>query len=438
MSSHQSTPTSPKVVDQIRTDDGGIPTLTEERGLVLSRVEDQVEMVVTCSFKELPVSPTEWDAAVERLGSGIYMTYDWLRTWWHFYAGKDRLRLFVFRQAGQIVGLLPIYLARVGLWPLRLVVARLVGANIPPKVFDPPLDPGCAQTCMRLAVRHLVGVDACGLVSLGPVSEEYRPFQEAAACWEEPYAGIALRRRSGGVHSVFQLPARIVDYMNSLGKSEQKNRRKYELRFLSREHPVRVEVLSEPDSQLKAAFEEFAVLHTRQWQEEGMPGHFAAWPDGLEYNRSLVHALAPLRRVRLLRIWAGDQVVAGQYVFAWGKRWFWELPARAIGPPWDRFSLGPTGVVVMIGEAVKQGMKRIEGGLGHYDYKVRLKAIEHPVWVYRFRAPGLGSMLKRASAAVLQTALRLGYHKLWYRRIQPRLPGAFRRPQWRLWVRHDY
>jgi hypothetical protein len=92
----------------------------------------------------------------------------------------------------------------------------------------------------------------------------------------------------------------------------------------------------------------------------------------------------------------------------------------------------------MIDEAIKEGVTRIEAGLGHYDYKLRFKAVEEPVWIYRFAAPGLGAMLKRSSAAVLQTMLRLGYHKLWYRRIQPRLPAAFRRSQWQLWLRHDY
>jgi hypothetical protein len=92
----------------------------------------------------------------------------------------------------------------------------------------------------------------------------------------------------------------------------------------------------------------------------------------------------------------------------------------------------------MIGEAIKDGVTRIEGGLGHYEYKLRLKAVEHPVWIYRFAAPGLGSMLKRAIANVLQDVLGIGYHKLLYRRIQPCLPAAFRRPQWRLWLRYDY
>jgi CelD/BcsL family acetyltransferase involved in cellulose biosynthesis len=411
--------------------------LTEKIGLSCSRGEEPVEMTVASSFEKSPVSRTQWDAAVERLGSGIYMTHDWVRTWWQFYARKDRLRLFVFRQAGEIVGLLPIYLARVGLWPWRLVVARLVGANIPPKVFDPPLDPGCAQACVRQAVHHLVQADGCGLVSLGPVSEEYTPFQEVAAGWEQPYDGIDLHRRSEGVHTVFKLPARMDDYLNSLERNERKNRTK-SLRLLDSEHQARMELLSGPQGELEAAFEEFVVLHTRQWQAEGMPGHFTAWPEGLDYNRALVRALAPLGRLRLLRIRASEHVVAGVYLFALGKRWFAELPARAIGPSWDRFSLGPTGVVVMIAEAIKESVERIEGGLGHYDYKLRLKAVECPVWVYRFAAPGVGSMLKRASAAVLQAALRLGYHKLWYRRIQPRLPAAFRRPQWRLWLRHDY
>ena len=426
------------MINAARIDERGGAMLVDPRRLALDRVDNPVRMTVGNFFEELPISRTEWDAAVLRLCGNIYMTYDWVQTWWRFYGGKDRLRLFIFWQAGEIVGLFPIYLARVGLWPWRLVVARLVGANIPPKVFEPPLKPGCALACLEKAVHHLVYNDDCGLVSFGPVSAEYTPFQEVAASWRQPYAGIDLHRRCSGVHSVFKLPERVEDYLNSLGRNEQKNRRKYELRLLAKEHSVRVEVLSGPVPQLETAFEEFAAMHTRQWQAEGMPGHFAAWPDGLDYNRSLVTTLAPLGRVRLLRIWTDDQVVVGQYAFVWGKRWFWELPARAIGPSWDRFSLGPTGVVVMIGEAIKEGIERIEGGSGHYDYKVRLKAVEHPVWVYQFTAPGLVSLIRRKSALVLQAVLRLGYHKLWYRRIQPRLPATFRRPQWRLWLRNDY
>src|SRR5204862_8222110 len=52
--------------------------------------------------------------------------------------------------------------------------------------------------------------------------------------------------------------------------------------------------------------------------------------------------------------------------------------SRSIGESWERFSLGPTGIVNMISSAMEEKLARIEGGLAHYDYKLRLNAKEYP------------------------------------------------------------
>jgi hypothetical protein len=69
MNPHQNTSTSTEVADPVRTDDGDVPTFTEEQGLLLARVEDAVEMTVVCSFEELPVSTTEWEIVLEHVTS---------------------------------------------------------------------------------------------------------------------------------------------------------------------------------------------------------------------------------------------------------------------------------------------------------------------------------------------------------------------------------
>ncbi|MGA4578906.1 GNAT family N-acetyltransferase [Limisphaera sp. VF-2] len=383
------------------------------------------------------MEPCEWDRAVERLGGPIYMTWDWLRTWWEFYGGGCELRLMIFRKDGEIVGLLPVYMQRIGLPPLALTVARLVGANIPPKVFDPPLGGTWAVQCMHLALSRLEQ-DGCGLFSLGPVSEEFTLAHRDLESDPERPGRWRAEKRSAGVYTWFLLPETLEAYLSSLGKNEQKNRRKYELRMLRKEYEVVVEVLGRGREALSDAFEEFTRLHTAQWRTEGLPGHFGAWPRGLEYNRALVRAQARHQRVRLLRIRANGQTVCAQYAFAWSDRWFWELPAREVGPEWDRFSLGPTGIVVMIQEAIREGRKRIEGGLGHYPYKLRLGALERPVWIYRFSCRSPQERIRRWSARSVRLLLQWGYHKLWYRRIQPRLPERWKRPQWSLWLRHDF
>jgi|GEM_PF-342685 CelD/BcsL family acetyltransferase involved in cellulose biosynthesis len=407
-----------------------------EQGTLRARVGD-LEFIVADAFEKVEMEPAEWDRAVERLGGAVYMTWDWLRTWWEFYGNGCRLRLMIFLKDGEIVGLLPLYLQRLGLRPLQLTIARLVGANIPPKVFDPPLHAECSAECMHLALERLHR-DGCGLLSLGPVSDE---FADAHANLESTWQACLrwdVRKVSAGVYTWFALPDIFEAYLSSLGKNEQKNRRKYELRMMRKEYEVRVQVLGRNGEALNEAFEEFACLHTAQWRAEGLPGHFGAWPRGLEYNRALIQAQARHGRARLLRILANGRTVCAQYAFAWSDRWFWELPAREVSPEWDRFSLGPTGIVVMIQEAIREGRKRIEGGLGHYPYKLRLGALERPVWIYRFSCRSPQERIRRWSARSVRLLLQWGYHKLWYRRIQPRLPERWKRPQWSLWLRHDF
>lgn len=382
-------------------------------------------------FKQVPITAREWDTVVEQLGGSIYMTWDWLTTWWRFYGQGKRLRLFLLRRADQWVGVLPLYLETLGSGPLSLKVARLVGANIPPKVFDPPLAPAWAGECLRAVCAHLEA-EGCGLFSLGPVSEESAVFNADWSATTQVFGRRCLQRVSAGVHTTFRLPSSFEEYQSSYGRKNRK------LRMLGREHPMRIEVIRDGGQTLFAAFEEFVRLHMAQWRADGLPGHFGAWPHGLAYNRSLVAAQASHGRVRLLRIWAGNQVVCAQYAFAWANRWCWELPARAIGPTWDRFSLGPSGIVIMLGEALKEGCSRVEGGLGHYTYKLRLGATEHPVWLYRFLPGGVRQAIQRKAAFAARFLLKGVYQKLWYRRIQPHLPNRWQYPQWKQWLKYDF
>jgi CelD/BcsL family acetyltransferase involved in cellulose biosynthesis len=398
-----------------------------------------VQFVVADSFEAAGLDAAEWNRAVERLGGPVYMTWHWLRIWWQFYGQRDSLRIFVFRERENIVGLLPFYVSQLGFGPLSVQVARLVGANIPPKVFDPPLASGHGRSCLARAVTTLIQRDGCDLVSVGPVSTAWADTHQPETDLSGPPPGWVAQRQRAGVYTTFDLPGSLEAYLDTLGKNEQKNRRKYELRLLRKDYPVRVETLREPYAAVQAAFERFVEQHTRQWQAEGQPGHFGAWPRALEYHRALLPAMVAEGRARLMEIWAGETMVAGQYAFAHGSRWFWELPSRAIGSQWNRYSLGPTALVVMFGEAIKEGVRRIEGGLGHYDYKLRLGAREHPVCNLWFRrSGGVGLRVRLGCLLGLQEALRWTLHKLWYRRIQPRLPPRWRRPQSKLWLRHDF
>jgi CelD/BcsL family acetyltransferase involved in cellulose biosynthesis len=227
------------------------------------------------------------------------------------------------------------------------------------------------------------------------------------------------------------------DYFSALSKNERKNRRKYELRALRGEYSVSVDSVSDEEL-LAEEFEQFALQHANLWAPQGKPGHFGAWPRALDFNRALVKAQGRHGRVRFLRILADGKVISSQYTFSFGDAYYWELPARSVEKEWERFSLGPTGIVQMIEAALKEGKRRIEGGLAHYDYKLRLNAKEYAVATFRFVADTPASRFRFRAFRQFHKLFRIAYHKLWYQRILPSLPGAFSRSQSGLWLRMDF
>ena len=365
------------------------------------------------------------------------MSYDWVRTWWDFYSAGKKLRIFLFTSGETLVGIVPLYIESLGVWPFQFRVVRLVGANIPPKVFDPPIHEAWAETLFEQILVQLFGKDGCDLLSFGPVSELHKPTEKLqAACSAQKSLVAPPRTLTSDVHTVFSLPSTPEQYYEGLSKSERR-KRQYESRSLAREYSVAVDTVSAPHEAEKE-YDEFVAQHTTQWQAEGKPGHFGAWPSARQYNRALIRSLAKLGRVRFLRVKANGQVVSRQYVYSFGDAYFWELPARSHGPQWDKFSLGCTGALIMIETAISEGKRLIHAGLGHYDYKTRLNAHDYAARIVRVTANRASSRARYILFEAWRRCWSVLYYKLWYRRLCPRLGQRFWQPQPTAWLRLDF
>jgi CelD/BcsL family acetyltransferase involved in cellulose biosynthesis len=387
------------------------------------------------TFDGLDYLRDAWDEVVLRTSGSIYMTYDWVRLWWKFYGGSAKLKLFVFTDGERLLGIVPIYIDTLGWGPLRLRVARLVGANIPPKVFNPPVPRACAEDVLGEVVRQTIG-SGCDLLSFGPVCESEGWATQFHGLCTDGSRRLVRGKSACGVHSVFELPGKMEEYYSALSPSERKNRRYY-LRLLQKEYDTKVEITSDPASVVRE-FDWFAEQHKRQWYAQGQSGHFGGWPRALAFNRSLVEAQGKSGRLRFIRILANGEVISRQYIFAFAERFFWELPARAVDAKWDRFNVGNTAVVILLAQAMAEGIHRVQAGLGHYDYKVRLGAKEYPVVTYRIVAAGVLARTRFALFSLVRNCVCVVYHKMWYRRLVPGLPTFFVRPQWRWWLRLDF
>jgi CelD/BcsL family acetyltransferase involved in cellulose biosynthesis len=363
----------------------------------------------------------------------VYHSYEWCAVWWDHYGADREARVFVAEKEHRLVGILPMCIEHLRLGPVTLRLARLIGSDSTHAVCDPPLDVHSAPALLEHVITKLIIEDECDAVLFSPLADDSpRSIALREFCRQPRPAVHLLRDRVLGPYATIPLPSNIEDYERSLSKKQR-----YLLRRgwaqLQRESGVVVETVDDPERAV-VEFDRFARLHAQQWRRQGRLGHFADWPGALEFNRSLVAALAPEGRVRFSRLVADGEVLAAEYCLLFGRRAHWRLSARDTDPRWDELGPGRLAVAKMLEAMILEGVSDVEAGPGRYPYKRRLGAVEHELRSMLLVRDEPASRRRARLAVRAADLLDRAYYRLWYLRLARRFP-AMRRPLMNTWIR---
>ncbi len=400
--------------------------LTQGKGRLVSEKRGEAAELtcrVETDLSALAAMREAWDAFVGQAGGDIYFTYDWCRAWWRCYGRGRQLRVLLFRRGDQLVGLMPLVIDRLWLGPVCIRLAKLLGSDSTTVVLNPPVLAEQAAAVYARTLSYFLRDQKCDALWLGPLSGD-RPHREQirAGCDASRSFARLVQDRDMTVHTIFRLPETYEAYLASLGKSQRGMVRR-ERRTLEKQCEPVVELIEDP-AHVMATFEEFLALHQRQWSAQNMLGHFGDMPRAESFNRELAGLMAQQRRVWLLRVQAGNRVVACEYAFVFDGTLYWRLPAREVGEAWERLSLGRVSMAYLIEKAIDEGLGSIEGGAGHYPYKCRMGAEELPVGAMLIAADRRGSVIKTRLLSAFSRVLHLLYYRIWFSRVAPKPAAA--------------
>lgn len=402
----------------------------------ISTPEPELKLQVLHSFSDAESFTQAWNALVLHTGADVYQTFDWCSLWWKYYGKRRQLHLLLFFSGKELVGLIPTFIETVWLGFTFVRTAKIIGSDFSLQLCNLPVSPSALRPALRCATEYLLNQKKCDVFLLGPLAGPSSQFDELFSVCSEPSPFVQSAKLLGrSCNTYFFLPPNYEEYIKAVGKQQRGNFNR-SVTQLEKSHVVSVDEISTPEK-LQSEFQTFCQLHDAQWQAEGKLGHFGSWPSARDFNRDLINTLGTQGMVRFYRILADDKVVSSQYSFVFGHTNYWRLPARVHGSTWDRLSFGKMGLVKMIEASIKDGRRTIEGGRGHYAYKVQLGGCEVPSRRIQITRRGLGISIRLAIFKFLAALLDVTYYKLIYMRLAPRY-RIFRSPIWSIWIRSTW
>jgi hypothetical protein len=298
-------------------------------------------------------------------------------------------------------------------------------------VFFPAIAKSHEIEVLAYVFRYLFSTERCDCVSLTPLSG-LAPVADAVRrlCSRDTTYRIS-RDDSRIPHTFYPLPESFDDYLIRLSKQARRNFRRY-IHKLSKLYELESKVLRGMDA--IDHFDKFARLHEAQWTGVGKLGHFGDWPEGMAFNRDLVNRLAKRDLVRIHELTGNGEILSMQYSFVLADRCYNRLSARRPSAELEKLNLGRIGLLKMLESLIDDGVRLVEAGPGHYDYKMGSGGEEFALLRLIVTRSSMFTRQKTLLFLLWFDLIDIIYYRIWFLKIAPKIP-FFKFSLWHTWIR---
>ncbi|MDB4971043.1 MAG: hypothetical protein JWN44_6732 [Myxococcales bacterium] len=292
----------------------------------------------------------DWRALHTAVGATPFQSWEWARAWWT-HRRRGRLLLLCARDAGALVGLLPLVVAPFG--PLR----RVTFLGAPEADYQDLLaTPERAVEVRDAFAAWLAGAArAWDIVDLPDVAED------------SPLAALATvapsLRADRYVHRVCPYLPLDADWRLAAGK-QLKSRVGRKRRNLARDFQLDFD-LADGD-ELPHALDDLFWLHDARWRRRGLRGAFAN-PSVRRFHRDLAGRFAARGWLKLHRLRTDGKTRAAFYCFADASRVYYYLSGFDLGL--GRYSPGAVLMAHAVDAAQRSGAQLFDLLRGDENYK---------------------------------------------------------------------
>lgn len=330
-----------------------------------------------------------WNPLLSRSGTNnIFLTYEWLSTWWRHFGHRHRLFIVVVRSGGRIVGLLPLMATlREGFRQLGVISNRI--SVYKDFIIDAEQD---RTEVIEAILRALVDSGGWDFLLLNGFPEDSGNF-DAFRTASGRFHGQKLAWRESEVALSVGLKGSYDSYLGSLRKSFRRNLSDGQKR-LSKE-AARVSYESDvTEDRLDYLIDKVIDLNAARWKE--IKGQYSAFEDPSirAFYKDLARCLLPKGGLDFSIMHIDDEIASMSLCFRHEETLFGLI--NSYDSRFSRFSLGNLQILHLIKKGFEEGVGELDLLSGAEAYKYQFNPTERRLYNVGFFGPGPKASLAHA------------------------------------------
>jgi CelD/BcsL family acetyltransferase involved in cellulose biosynthesis len=301
----------------------------------------------------------EWGNLLENSDSNnIYLTWEWLHTWWAIFGKNCELALIEVREkGGNLIGIAPFKFSRRRVFAGKRKMEFIGnGSDITSEYLDIIVRRGYESAVREGLAKVLDALDEIATISLKPLVHNNDLQNWAGEGWAfqktSPYSTCP----------VFDLPPTWERFLATKSKNFRKKAKEYH-RVCRRDLQLRL-IRVEAAEELPARMNDLERLHKLRWQ--GRPASFSS-NAYRQFHLDISRQFLARGWLRLFFLYDGDRPIGALYCYAYNNVYYYCQAGR--DPAYNKYHLGYVMINLAIQEAIKEGARSFDMLTGEEAYK---------------------------------------------------------------------
>jgi CelD/BcsL family acetyltransferase involved in cellulose biosynthesis len=343
----------------------------------------------------------EWDELLESSSSsGVFLTHEWLSSWWKHLAGNRRLSIIVARENGRLVGILPLaercaQYARMMPRGLEFLGSGQIGSDYLDAIMaagrEGEVSTAFAEYChtrgLMLQLSQL-RTGSC-VVSILADSLARRRWTAAATRLNVcPYIDL-----TGMTWET---------YLEGISASFSRNLRRY-LRVLPKNFDMRIDC-ARTSAEAGPALEIVMDLHRKRWEAAGTSEAFQTTAV-INFHHEFVRLAAERGWLRILALQLNGRPAASLYGLRYGPTFYFYQ--SGFDPEFSKHSVGVAIMGLTIKSAIEEGALEYDFLHGDEEYKFHWASVTRDLGRLELHPPGASARIYKHAMHFNRAARRV-------------------------------